>query len=106
MRWHSIVVLATLTLGCLPAFAPNLRIRGPHAGLHAASPNEQCMGCHVSEREALQLGPDTPMAAPIVADWMLEDARTCGHCHRVHEPSARKPTGDHLPALAELDHAP
>jgi nitrate/TMAO reductase-like tetraheme cytochrome c subunit len=103
VRPHPFVALATVVLGCLPAFAPNLRPRGVHAGLTTASSSELCMSCHISEKDALELG--APASAPIVADWMLAEERTCSDCHRVrgHEQRAAR---DHLPALAELGRAP
>jgi hypothetical protein len=90
MRQRTIAVLALLVLGCLPAFAPNLRARGTHAGLRPETPGETCMSCHVSEHEATLRAPGTRMPAPIVADWMLAESRDCVDCHRVHEPRASR----------------
>ncbi|PRQ05991.1 hypothetical protein [Enhygromyxa salina] len=96
------------TLGCLPAFAPNIRVVGEHAGVNQASDSQTCMGCHVSEREALKLG--GPTEAPIVADWMLTEARTCVDCHRARDRSGsvdsrRATNSDRLPSLAKVGHA-
>jgi hypothetical protein len=72
-----------------------------------SSMSEACMVCHVSEHEALGL--DTPTPAPIVADWMLVEARTCVACHHVRA-HPRRVAGDHpardrLPSLAEVGRA-
>ncbi|NVB40414.1 hypothetical protein G6O69_21420 [Pseudenhygromyxa sp. WMMC2535] len=96
----ALVLLALGGLGCLSSFAPNLRARGVHEALHPQTTGEVCMGCHVSERDALAQ-PDTPTAAPIVADWMLADERSCTGCHRVREPSpgrhAQRGAGPRVP---------
>ncbi len=78
--------------GCLSAFAPGLRARGPHTGIDLPSAtSDDCMGCHESEGEALAriesanadagptLNPDGP---PLVADWMVDDTHSCVECHR------------------------
>lgn len=39
------------------------------------------MGCHRSEAEALAA--PKPDDAPLVADWMLTDERSCLGCHRL-----------------------
>jgi hypothetical protein len=101
-RWF--VAAVTVTLGCLPAFAPNIRAAGVHAAVNDSSASETCMDCHTSEHDALQL--DEPTEAPIVADWMLVEARTCVDCHRVraHHRSHRA-ARDRLPSLAEVGRA-
>jgi hypothetical protein len=100
VRLRSLVAIVTVTVGCLPAFAPNIRAAGVHAVVSESSTSETCMGCHTSEHEALKL--DAPTDAPIVADWMLTEERTCVDCHvvRVHP---RRATRDRLPSLAEVD---
>jgi len=79
-------MFAAFVLGCLPSFAPNLRAKGVHAGLDAGSGNDSCMGCHISEGEALAQKLEGPAAAPLVADWMLEDRRSCAQCHVLRAP--------------------
>lgn len=85
MRQRSLAVFALLVIGCLPAFAPNLRARGVHAGATPTAANETCMDCHVSEHDAMHQ-PGTVQAAPIVADWMVTESRACTDCHRVSTP--------------------
>lgn len=99
---RSLVAALTVLLGCLPAFAPNVRAVGVHAAVNQASASETCMDCHTSEREALEL--DAPTEAPIVADWMLVEARACVDCHRVRA-HPRRAAGDRLPSLAEVVRA-
>ena len=77
------LALALATIACLPTFAPKLAPDDVHAGLSATSEAEVCMGCHVSESEALRSGPS---AAPIVADWMLDEPRECTDCHAIRAP--------------------
>jgi nitrate/TMAO reductase-like tetraheme cytochrome c subunit len=92
----------TVTLGCLPAFAPNIRAADVHAGLDESSVSKTCMDCHTSEHDAMQL--DTPTRAPIVADWMLAETRTCVDCHQVRA-HPRRAARDQLPSLAEVGRA-
>jgi hypothetical protein len=94
-----LVVVAIVTVGCLPAFAPNIRAAGVHAGVDESEVSETCMDCHTSEQEALQL--DGPTRAPIVADWMLTEARSCVDCHRVGS-APRRAARDRLRSLAEV----
>jgi hypothetical protein len=89
MRSRSIAVVAVLALGCLPAFAPGLRARGIHAGLDRDSPRTSCMTCHESEAEALARASTSPSKAPLVAEWMLTERRSCVNCHHVHQPIER-----------------
>lgn len=96
-RPRSLVIAVTVTLGCLPAFAPNIRATGVHASVSEPSVAASCMDCHVSEQQALEL--DAPTSAPIVADWMLIDARSCVDCHRVRA-HPRRAALDRLPSLA------
>ncbi len=86
---YAVIVLAIgASLGCLQAFGPNLRARGPHVALAPASSNDECLGCHPSEQQAITQGVDEdhPATAPIVADWMIVDERACVTCHRVATP--------------------
>ncbi|KIG19019.1 hypothetical protein DB30_05923 [Enhygromyxa salina] len=99
-------MLLVATVGCLPAFAPNIRANGVHAGVSKASESQTCMSCHVSEQEALELG--GPTEAPIVADWMTTDTRTCVDCHRARVGSRsdpRRAKHDRLPSLAKVGRA-
>jgi hypothetical protein len=98
---RSLVVVAIATLGCVPAFAPNIRAAGVHASVDESGASETCMDCHTSEHEALALA--EPTKAPIVADWMLTEARTCVDCHRVRE-APRRAAHDRLPSLVEVGH--
>lgn len=80
---------------CLTAFAPGIRPVSVHAGMTASTPNDTCMGCHEAERDvlaALQAAPADERArqmrahmegqgASLVAQWMLDDPRTCAGCH-------------------------
>jgi hypothetical protein len=103
LRPRSLVAMvAIVTLGCLPAFAPNLRAKGVHAGTSASSLSAACMDCHVSEHEALEH--EEPAQAPIVADWMLAETRGCVDCHQVRT-VARRAARDRLAPLAEVDLA-
>jgi hypothetical protein len=81
-------LLAVGVLACLRTFGPNLRSRGVHE-LPATSPNAVCMGCHVSEAEALaRLHAGEPMPThgpPLVADWMVEDPQPCTYCHGIRQ---------------------
>ena len=82
-RAGCMAVLTLATIACLPAFAPKLTPDDVHADLSAASEADACMSCHVSESEALREGPS---AAPIVADWMLDEPRGCTDCHALRSP--------------------
>ena len=90
LAWLGALALAS-TLGCLQAFGPDLRARDQHAALAARSSRDECMSCHVSEREAIAMGVDEahPAPAPIVADWMIGERRECVVCHHVHLGRAR-----------------
>lgn len=76
-------------LGCLRSFGPDLRPRGTHAELPAASPNATCMNCHESEADALARmqtkahHASVSEPAPLVADWMIAAPQPCTHCHRI-----------------------
>ncbi len=81
---------------CLTAYAPGIRPVSVHAGLTATTPNATCMGCHEAEQEvlaALQAVPEAQRAqtmrermegagASLVAQWMIDDPRSCAQCHR------------------------
>jgi hypothetical protein len=98
-RVHSLVAVVIVTVGCLPVFAPNIRAAGVHAGVDEPGASEPCMDCHTSEQEALKL--DAPTRAPIVADWMLAESRSCVDCHRIRSASLRAGR-DRLPSLVEV----
>jgi hypothetical protein len=90
------VLLAVGLLGCLRVFGPDLRPVGPHVGLSGAG---SCMDCHESEADAIvriaqetaklsaappsHTPPKTELGPPLVADWMVAEARPCTDCHRV-----------------------
>lgn len=64
------------------------------------------MDCHVSEPEAIAMGVDEqhPAPAPIVAPWMIDDARECVVCHRVWtRESESRATAWRLAPLAATD---
>lgn len=90
-RLVAAVFLVIGSLGCLRTFGPDLRPRGVHADLPAASPNETCMSCHESEAEALARmhatgsspAHESQPGPPLVGDWMVEDSRSCTYCHRI-----------------------
>ncbi|MCA9682363.1 MAG: hypothetical protein KC457_09225 [Myxococcales bacterium] len=78
--------------GCLQVFGPDLRARGPHEGLDttgAADAADRCMDCHLSEAEALAQKLEGPTEAPLVADWMVEEPRSCVTCHVVRPHGGR-----------------
>lgn len=82
-------------VGCLSAFAPAVRVRGPHAGVRETDAPADCLACHELESEALARmtaanGAQAEAAhsaahevasAPLVADWMVEEAPRCTDCH-------------------------
>ena len=94
-RWLVFGPLVGLLGACLPAFAPGIRTVDHHIGMTASSPNDVCMGCHESEQAVLEVF--TAMApaerehamhermegggASLVAQWMIDDPRTCASCH-------------------------
>jgi hypothetical protein len=100
MRAALALGLGVSLLGCLAAFGPDLRPRGPHAAVGRSSESQICMDCHESEADALarmKAHPPAaephaelvPAGAPIVPDWMVADARPCVSCHVVRGPDAR-----------------
>lgn len=85
-------LLAVAALGCLRVFGPDLRATGVHAGVAPRVERETCMGCHEAEADALvrmKAGDHAPAAAPLVADWMLAESRTCTDCHAIRGAGAR-----------------
>lgn len=95
MRAAIALGLGVSLFGCLRAFGPDLLAKGPHAVVRPSSDPETCMGCHESEADAIarmRAHPDSePMSAgaPLVADWMVTEARTCVTCHVVRGIDAR-----------------
>lgn len=100
MRAKLALGLGVSLLGCLAAFGPDLRSKGPHAAVRPSSESQICMGCHESEADALARMKTHPQAsephaelapadAPIVPDWMVADARPCVSCHVVRGFDAR-----------------
>lgn len=81
---------------CLPAFAPGIRVVDHHAGMTASTANDTCMGCHEAEQEVLASmqamasgereqamhARMTGGGASLVAQWMLDDPRSCASCHK------------------------
>ena len=96
VQWLVASPLVGLLGACLPAFAPGIRPVAHHAGMTASSSNDVCMGCHESEQAALEafasMAPSERehamherMAgggASLVAQWMLDDPRSCASCHQ------------------------
>ncbi len=87
---------AGLLGACLTAYSPRIRAVEHHAGITTVTPNATCMGCHESEQDvmvqmaqmstaqrehemALRMGGG---GASLVAQWMLEDDRSCATCHK------------------------
>lgn len=85
-----VALVGFATPGCLRVFGPDLRARGPHQGLDTA---DRCMDCHISEAEALAQKLEGPTEAPLVADWMVEEPRSCVDCHLVRPPAVRSHGG-------------
>ncbi len=87
--------LAGLLGACLTGLAPGIRTVEHHEGLSKATPNTICMGCHESEQEVAQamasMAPHEREhaaaermeggGASLVAQWMLDDPRSCATCH-------------------------
>lgn len=79
---------------CLPGLAPGIRMVDHHAGLTTTT-NATCMGCHESEqavatamaamsareREQMMARRMGGGGASLVAQWMLDDPRSCATCH-------------------------
>lgn len=97
----SLAVLACAALGgCLSAFAPAVKVRGPHAQVQARDTQADCLSCHELESQAMarlqaRANGDPSVAsntdlhgaahraspAPLVADWMVDEAPSCLDCH-------------------------
>jgi hypothetical protein len=89
-------VLAVST-ACLATFGPDIRSAAHHASVTAQTDDAVCLGCHEPEqrartRLASMTRPQRERAmhrmmhgggAPLVAQWMIDDARTCVTCHAV-----------------------
>ncbi len=92
VAWVGLVGLA----GCLSAFAPAVRVKGPHAGARADDLPADCLACHELESEALARMQTDPAAyhaashngesVPLVADWMVTEELRCTDCHTLREP--------------------
>lgn len=92
-----LVALAGLGLaaGCLTTLGPDIRATGEHQQLTRRDPDELCLGCHEPERSAQRrLAAMDPAArqqqlermmrgggSPLVAQWMIDDRRSCQTCH-------------------------
>lgn len=96
MRWVALLPLLGSLGACLTGLAPGIRVVDHHADLSSATPNAICMGCHEAEREVVaMMASMTPVAreramharmqgqgASLVAQWMIDDPRSCATCHR------------------------
>lgn len=95
MRAALAIGLGICMFGCLRAFGPDLRRKGPHASVRSTSDAAVCMSCHESEADALARMRTQPKAEPmsagppLVADWMITEERTCVTCHVVRGVDAR-----------------
>ena len=95
MRKLAAAPLLGLLGACLPAFAPGIRPVDHHAGMTARSPDAVCMGCHESEQAVVDaFSSMSPRerehamhermegeGASLVAQWMIDDPRSCATCH-------------------------
>ncbi len=93
------LALSGATLGCITTLAPNVRARGHHESLEARARWDDCSACHEQESVmAHRLSRMSPRAraaaeaqaargggAPLVRDWMVDDARGCLECHKLKE---------------------
>lgn len=87
-RTRAILVAAALLGACLPAFAPPVRVAGPHRDVSPAAADTSCLTCHPTQVEAATHGAMSGVVhggAPIVATWMVNDRRGCIGCHDVRE---------------------
>lgn len=87
--------LVGLLGACLTTLAPGIRATDHHVGMTTATSNETCMGCHESEQDVASamasmtaFEREGAMAmrmqgegASLVAQWMLDDPRSCASCH-------------------------
>jgi hypothetical protein len=84
------------TLGaCLSGLAPTIGPDPHHLGMRTQTNNDTCMGCHEAEQAVLDQLAVMPAAqrevamgrrmagggASLVAQWMLDDERSCAACH-------------------------
>lgn len=84
---------------CLPAYAPATRLGTHHAAVTRQSPDSMCLGCHEPEALAAERLADVPApereaemermmsgGGALVAQWMIEDRRSCLTCHVPRRP--------------------
>lgn len=88
-------LLLAMAGACLPTLAPGIRSVEHHAGLTGQSGNDTCMACHEAEQQVLEgLAAmsegkrEVEMrhrmeggGASLVAQWMIDDERSCAGCH-------------------------
>lgn len=88
-------LLLAMLGACLPALAPGIRASEHHGGLTTQTEDHTCMGCHEAEQQVLEQLASMPASkrdaamehrmqgggASLVAQWMLDDARSCAGCH-------------------------
>jgi hypothetical protein len=81
---------------CLPTLAPGIRPVQHHIGMTTQTDNDTCMGCHEAEQRVIEQLASMPAAereaamrhrmqgggASLVAQWMLDDPRSCAACHQ------------------------
>lgn len=86
-----------LGLGCITAFAPNIRREEHHHAMTPRASRSDCLKCHETEshmaaRMKNMHGPELAhhihemnavVRPSLVADWMVRERRTCVECHRV-----------------------
>ncbi len=87
--------LGGLASGCLTALGPNIRARNHHQDVRASDDDGECLTCHEPELSAqarlMKMGHverDAAMdrmmgggGASLVAQWMIDDSRSCQQCH-------------------------
>lgn len=95
-RGLAMVPIVGLVGACLTAYSPRIRAVDHHAGITAATPNATCMACHDAEVDVMaemarmsEAQREHEMAmrmggggASLVAQWMVEDERSCATCHK------------------------
>jgi hypothetical protein len=95
VRGLAVAPLVGLLGACLTGLAPGIRTVEHHQGLTAQTANATCMGCHESEQDvaaamAAMSAPEREQVmaqrmggggASLVAQWMLDDPRSCATCH-------------------------
>ncbi len=95
---HALVFLSAIA-GCVSAFAPPIRAKGPHVAMHARSTNADCLACHPAAtagarpkhprtREPAVVA-ETSHAPSTVPAWMVDDVRGCMGCHSMAGRQAR-----------------